>query len=87
MLNDLWRYRINDSTWTWVSGSNTINHPGVYGEKGIPNTNNMPRARSRPLGWYDSLRQEFWLFGGEHVYSTSASYGEHTTYINLHIST
>ena len=64
MLNDLWRYRINDSTWTWVSGSNTINHPGVYGEKGIPNSDNYPGSRSGALALYDSCTQTFILFGG-----------------------
>jgi len=60
----LWRYRVNDSTWTWISGSNTINQIGVYGEKGKASTENIPGARSGAVGWYDSLRQEFWLFGG-----------------------
>ena len=57
---------MNDSTWTWMSGSNTTNQRGAYGEKGIPNANNVPGARRSALGWYDSLRQEFWLFGGEY---------------------
>jgi len=39
-LNDLWRYRVNDSTWTWIAGSNTANQLGMYGEKGIPNSAN-----------------------------------------------
>ena len=64
MLNDLWRYRINDSTWTWISGSDSIDQPGVYGEKGNASSENVPGARYGAVGWYDSLRQEFWLFGG-----------------------
>jgi len=60
----LWRYRINDSTWTWVSGSNTTNHPGVYGDKGKSSTDYVPGSREVAIGSYDSLRQEFWLFGG-----------------------
>ena len=63
-LNDLWRYRVNDSTWTWISGNNTVYQPSIYGEKGVTNSNNHPGARNSPLGLYDSLRQVFWLFGG-----------------------
>jgi len=50
MLNDLWRYRINDSTWTWISGTNIIGHPGIYGEQGIPSIDNVPSARFGALG-------------------------------------
>jgi len=55
---------MNDSTWTWMSGSNSTNQPGVYGEKGNPNASNVPGARYEVVGWYDSLRQELWFFGG-----------------------
>jgi len=55
---------MNDSTWTWMSGSNTINQPPVYGEKGISSPDNVPGSRDGAVTWYDSLRQEFWLFGG-----------------------
>jgi len=71
-LNDFWKYRVNDSTWTWVSGSNTINQPGIYGEKGISSRDNHPGARRYALGWYDGLNQEFWLFSGQ-------GYGNSTT--------
>ena len=63
-FNDLWRYRMNDSTWTWMSGSDTTDEPGVYGEKGVANSTNVPGARWGAVGWYDRSRQEFWLFGG-----------------------
>ena len=55
---------MNDSTWTWISGSNTSDQAGVYGEKGVPNIANVPGARYDAVGWYDSLKQEFWMFGG-----------------------
>jgi len=63
---------MNDSTWTWISGSNILNQPGVYGEKGIASTGNHPGARYGAVGWYDSLKEEFWLFGGS-GYSNSTS--------------
>jgi len=55
---------MNDSTWTWISGSNLTNQYGVYGEKGNASANNFPGARYDAVGWYDSLSQELWMFGG-----------------------
>ena len=55
---------MNDSTWTWMSGSNRTDQRGVYGTQGIASPNNYPGARTQAVGWYDSLREEFWLFGG-----------------------
>ena len=56
---------MNDSTWTWFSGSQNFNPPGEYGEKGVSNSMNVPSGRSSAFGWYDSLREEFWVFGGK----------------------
>ena len=55
---------MNDSTWTWISGSDSIDQPGVYGEKGNASSENVPGSRGGAVGWYDSLKQELWLFGG-----------------------
>jgi len=63
-LNDLWRYEVNNNTWTWMGGSTTTNKAGVYGVKGNASIENVPGSRRGAFGWYDSLRQEFWLFGG-----------------------
>ena len=50
-------------TWTWISGSNTIDAPGIYGTKGIPSPSNYPGAREYPVGGIDSFGS-FWFFGG-----------------------
>ena len=63
-LNDLWRFRLSDSTWTWISGSTTSDQSGVYGEKGEASTENVPGARYSAVGWFDNTKQELWLFGG-----------------------
>ena len=55
---------MNDSTWTWMGGSNAIEQPGIYGEKGNASIENVPGARREAVGWYDSSSQEFWLLGG-----------------------
>jgi len=79
-LSDLWRYGMNDSTWTWISGSDSIDQPGVYGEKGNASSENVPSSRNGAVGWYDSLRQELWLFGG-YGYGNDSSVGAWVTFI------
>jgi N-acetylneuraminic acid mutarotase len=62
-LNDFWEYSPSTNEWTWVGGSSTVNHPGVYGTLGTPATGNIPAARDSAAGWTDS-KGNFWLFGG-----------------------
>ncbi|MFX1299150.1 MAG: Kelch repeat-containing protein, partial [Promethearchaeota archaeon] len=68
-LNDLWKY--DGTSWTWMSGSTTINIDGEYGLKGIPTINNCPGSRDSSISWIDS-NDNLWLFGGY-------GYSEHTT--------
>jgi len=65
--------RMNDSTWTWISGSSSCNQIGVYGEKGVASELNVPGSRRNAIGWYDSRREEFWVFGGFGYGNTSGS--------------
>ncbi|NHI90907.1 MAG: galactose oxidase [Candidatus Lokiarchaeota archaeon] len=62
-LNDLWMFNLTDSTWTWVSGNYSCNNNGTYGIKGIPDTANVPGARTGHASWTDTAGN-FWLFGG-----------------------
>ena len=55
---------MNDSTWTWMSGSNRADQKGVYGEKGNASIENVPGSREGAVGWFDSSTQELWLCGG-----------------------
>jgi len=59
-LNDLWMF--DGTTWTWESGSNNANLPGVYGMRGTASLSNVPGARWNPLGWYAGGR--LWMFSG-----------------------
>jgi N-acetylneuraminic acid mutarotase len=63
-LNDLWKYTPSTGEWTWMSGSNTVNQPGVYGTKGVTAPINVPGARDTALSWTDSSGN-LWLFGGD----------------------
>ena len=60
-LNDLWRY--SGGQWTWVSGTNVVNQPGVYGTLGLAAAANVPSGRREAVGWIDSSGN-LWLFGG-----------------------
>src|SRR5215831_9966183 len=63
LLNDLWAFTPGTGEWTWVSGSNTINAPGVYGTKGTAAAGNVPGARYDAVSWTDGSGN-LWLFGG-----------------------
>jgi len=71
-LNDLWKF--DGTEWTWVSGSDVIAQPGVYGTKGEADPANIPGARAQAASWIDSSGN-FWLFGGTGRDSTVAGSG------------
>ena len=62
-LNDLWEFNPTSKTWTWMSGSNTVNESGVYGVLGNAAASNTPGGRGNTVSWTDSSGN-LWLFGG-----------------------
>ncbi len=62
-LNDLWMFNVSDARWTWVSGSFTVDQPGVYGVQGVADATTAPGAREAPASWTGS-GGNLWLFGG-----------------------
>ena len=62
-LNDLWRYDPDNDMWTWMSGSDIAEQPGIYGTQGTPAADNVPGARYESVAWTDSTG-DLWLFGG-----------------------
>ena len=60
-LNDLWKF--DGTHWTWVSGSDVVDQPGVYGTRGLADPANIPGARSNAISWVDNS-DTLWLFGG-----------------------
>jgi hypothetical protein len=69
-LNDLWKY--SSSKWTWVSGSKSISHKGVYGTKGVASLTNVPGTRYGSVLWMDT-KGNLWLYGGSGYDSRSKS--------------
>ncbi len=61
--NDLWTFNPSNGLWTWVSGADTSNQPGVYGTEGTAAPANVPGARAYAVSWTDTSGN-FWLFGG-----------------------
>ncbi len=54
--------------WTWMKGSPYViggvnDSLGVYGVKGVADSNNVPNPRSKMIYWKDS-QGDFWFFGG-----------------------
>ncbi len=74
-MNDLWRYNIVTNEWTWMKGANTVNQPGIYGTKGVPDIANTPGARSAHSSWTDA-NGDFWLFGGAKYTSPSIFFND-----------
>jgi len=50
--------------WTWIAGGNENEVFAVYGTQGTPSPTNIPGVTKNAVWWYDSSRQEMWLFGG-----------------------
>ncbi len=70
-FNDLWKYSAGE--WTWVSGSNVANQPGIYGHEGMPAPSNVPGARFASIGWIDASG-DLWFFGGWGYNPAAAGY-------------
>ncbi len=62
-LNDLWKFDVSTSQWTWMGGANSIDSAATYGVKGTPSTSNIPGARTPATYWKDGSGN-FWVFGG-----------------------
>ncbi len=63
LLNDLWRFNTTSQQWAWISGSNLINQPSIFGAKGVFHTNNQPVCRYECTSFKDN-DGHFWIFGG-----------------------
>jgi len=78
-LNDLWRYDVKNSTWTWMSGGDRGNQQGTYGSKGNGTSSTTPGGRYGAAGWYDIKNRVFWVFGG-YGYGNGAGQGTTKTF-------
>ncbi len=63
-LNDLWKYNITTSQWTWMKGDSVKNKNGVYGTQGVSSPLNNPGSREFCISWTDASGN-FWMMGGD----------------------
>jgi N-acetylneuraminic acid mutarotase len=65
-LNDTWCFDPVTKEWTWVHGNDVVDGLGVYGDRGVAASSNIPGARfAAGVGdnWVDA-NGKLWLFGG-----------------------
>ncbi|MBS1744088.1 MAG: T9SS type A sorting domain-containing protein [Bacteroidetes bacterium] len=73
MLNDLWKYDINNNEWVWMHGDSTIAHAAVYGNNSFIYEPTRPGALHNAVAWAGT-NGDVWLFGGRGY--TAAAFGE-----------
>jgi hypothetical protein len=70
--NDLWRYNMLTSEWTWLHGSNLTDQPAIFGTMGSGTPSTTPGARNGHMWWSDNAGN-FWLFGGQSTISSGTT--------------
>jgi hypothetical protein len=61
--NDVWSYKVNSKTWTWIGGNNFQNSYGNYGIKDVQQSSNMISARVGHVSWIIP-NGDMYVFGG-----------------------
>lgn len=74
LLNDVWKYDLDENEWTWVGGSSSPNANGTYGTLGLPDEANTPGARTNAVAWTDAAGR-FYVFGGRGYPATGTKVG------------
>ena len=59
-MNDLWEF--DNDRWTWLSGTDSLNQPGIYNSPVA--SENVPGARFAQAMTADTIRNVMWLFAG-----------------------
>ncbi|MBN1524921.1 MAG: hypothetical protein JW904_10580 [Spirochaetales bacterium] len=71
-INDLWKW--DGSSWTWVSGAQTIRALGSYGTQGTPALENIASARYNPA-FTHGPNSQIMIFGGRGYASIADTFG------------
>lgn len=82
-LNDLWKFDVLTSEWTWVKGPNTVNTPGNYGTLMVPAATNNPDPRDEGATAWTDGNGDLWLFGGESSAGTYADMWRYQPITNM----
>jgi Kelch motif len=65
-MNDLWKFPLSGTKWTFVGGSQTNGSGPVLGAQGIPSAGNLPGTREFATSW-QTPSGDVWIFGGERL--------------------
>jgi len=71
-LDDMWRFDVATSEWTFLGGGTTAGGLGDWGISGMPAATNRPSARNSAVMVTDGVGNA-WLYGGSGIDSTGAS--------------
>jgi hypothetical protein len=58
----MYKWDIQKKAWTFISGSQSISTPGVYGTLGVPSSLTVPGGRFGSSVWQSGSK--LYLFGG-----------------------
>lgn|ERR1035437_6309681 len=64
-MEDLWKFNIADTEWTWMKGSDINSTAGNYGTKGVEDSTNQPPSREETNATWTDNNNNLWIFGGE----------------------
>jgi|tagenome__1003787_1003787.scaffolds.fasta_scaffold20968785_1 hypothetical protein len=65
-MNDVWKFPLAGTTWTFVSGSTTNGSGPNFGTQGIPDVANVPGSRAFATSW-QAPSGDVWVLGGERL--------------------
>ncbi|MCY0611466.1 hypothetical protein OVV29_38725, partial [Klebsiella pneumoniae] len=63
VVNELWRYNVNNLHWVWMSGDDRMPSQGEYGTAGVAAATNKPGGRQGAVSWSDP-NGNLYMFGG-----------------------
>jgi PKD repeat protein len=66
--NDVWKYDLISSEWTWMAGPDTVEDDGSYLTNCTFDNFNWPRARFSNLTSVPDNLGNFWIFGGNSLF-------------------
>jgi hypothetical protein len=64
---DLWRYDILNNEWAWMSGTNQVDEPPIYGTLGVADNTCFPGCRIELCNQWVDLQGRFWLYGSQSI--------------------
>jgi N-acetylneuraminic acid mutarotase len=68
--NDLWKFNTKNKKWSWISGLIEPQKKNKKNDRGKFDSNIAPSPRSMSSGWFDSVNNKMYIYGGVGIDST-----------------